>query len=61
MMEAYVNDLADVQSGNIGAGTRIWRYVVVLSGGQGGEDGCVAPGRCGGEPGATCSAFGGRR
>lgn len=37
-MEAYVHDLADVQSGNIGAGTRIWQYVVVLPGARIGSE-----------------------
>lgn len=60
-MEAYVHDLADVQSGNIGAGTRICQYVVVLPGGHGGDEGCAAPRRGGGEPGSACAVFGGRR
>lgn len=38
MMEAYVHDLADVQSGNIRAGTRIWQYVVVLPGARIGSE-----------------------
>jgi UDP-2-acetamido-3-amino-2,3-dideoxy-glucuronate N-acetyltransferase len=32
MSSVYVHPLADVQSRNVGSGTRIWQFVVVLSG-----------------------------
>jgi UDP-2-acetamido-3-amino-2,3-dideoxy-glucuronate N-acetyltransferase len=35
---AYVHPLSDVQASDIGAGTRIWQYVVVLQGARIGRD-----------------------
>lgn len=35
--EIYIHPLADVQSMNIGSGTKIWQFVVVLSGARIGE------------------------
>lgn len=34
----FIHGLADVQSTNIGAGTRIWQFVVVLAGAKIGQD-----------------------
>lgn len=34
----YIHPLADVQSAQIGAGTRVWQFVVVLPGARIGED-----------------------
>jgi acetyltransferase-like isoleucine patch superfamily enzyme len=36
--ECTIHPLADVQSKNIGSGTRIWQFVVILSGARIGED-----------------------
>ena len=38
MSEAFIHPLADVQSDDIGAGTRIWQYAVVLKGARIGKD-----------------------
>lgn len=38
MSEPYIHPLADVQSQQIGAGTRLWQFVVVLSGARIGAD-----------------------
>lgn len=37
-MKAFIHQLADVQSDTIGAGTRIWQFVVVLSNAKIGQD-----------------------
>lgn len=37
-MDRFIHELADVQSGNIGTGTRIWQYVVVLPHARIGQD-----------------------
>ena len=34
----YINSLADVQSSDIGEGTRIWQFAVILSGAKIGQD-----------------------
>ena len=36
--EAFIHQLADVQSPHIGAGTRVWQYVVILPGARIGGD-----------------------
>jgi len=38
MKTTFIHPLADVSSGSIGAGTRIWQFVVVLKGATIGED-----------------------
>lgn len=38
MTPPYIHELSDVQSGAIGAGTRVWQYVVILPGAQIGQD-----------------------
>lgn len=38
MQEAFIHPLADVQSSNIGAGSRVWQFVVVLAGARIGQD-----------------------
>lgn len=38
MTQTFVHALSDVQSTNIGTGTRIWQFVVVLLGAQIGQD-----------------------
>ena len=38
MTQAFIHALADVQANAIGAGTRIWQFVVVLPGAKIGED-----------------------
>jgi acetyltransferase-like isoleucine patch superfamily enzyme len=38
MENAFIHKLADVQTNTIGAGTRIWQFVVVLPGAQIGQD-----------------------
>jgi UDP-2-acetamido-3-amino-2,3-dideoxy-glucuronate N-acetyltransferase len=42
---AFVHRLADVQSGHIGPGTRIWQFCVVLQGAQIGRD-CNVNAQC---------------
>lgn len=37
-VDFFVHDLADVQTENVGSGTRIWQFVVVLSGASIGAD-----------------------
>jgi len=39
--DPFIHSLADVQSTAIGAGTRIWQFVVVLPGAQIGQDGNI--------------------
>ena len=36
--EPFIHPLSDVQSRNIGAGTRVWQFCVILEGAQIGED-----------------------
>jgi acetyltransferase-like isoleucine patch superfamily enzyme len=38
MTQPFIHALADVQSAAIGAGTRIWQFVIVLPGAQIGDD-----------------------
>lgn len=38
MNQVFIHPLADVQAVSIGAGTRVWQYVVVLPGAQIGQD-----------------------
>ncbi|MCQ4188005.1 N-acetyltransferase, partial [Methylocystis sp. NLS-7] len=38
MKETFVHPLADVSSSSIGAGTKIWQFVVVVKGAKIGED-----------------------
>lgn len=38
MFQPFIHTLADVQSTTIGAGTRIWQFVVVLAGARIGQD-----------------------
>ena len=37
-MTIFTHELSDVQSSNIGAGTKVWQYVVVLEGAEIGEN-----------------------
>lgn len=41
MNNYFIHPLSDVQSTSIGAGTRIWQYVVVLPGAKIGQDGNI--------------------
>lgn len=41
MTDPFIHPLADVQSNQIGAGTRIWQFVVVLAGARIGQDGNI--------------------
>lgn len=38
MTEAFIHPLSDVQSSEIGAGTRVWQFVVILPGAQIGQE-----------------------
>ena len=38
MSQLFIHPLSDVQSSAIGSGTRVWQFVVVLSGAQIGQD-----------------------
>lgn len=38
MSQPFIHALADVQSATIGAGTRVWQFVVVLAGARIGQD-----------------------
>ena len=38
MMSAYIHPLSDVQSNDIGEGTRVWQYVVILPGAKIGKN-----------------------
>ena len=38
MIDSFIHALADVQSKNIGAGSRLWQFVVVLAGAKIGQD-----------------------
>lgn len=37
-INAFIHSLADVQTENIGSGTRVWQFVVILSGAKIGRD-----------------------
>ena len=41
MHQSFIHELADVQSSAIGAGTRIWQFVVILPGAKIGQDGNI--------------------
>ncbi len=51
--QPFIHPLADVQSKAIGAGTRVWQFVVVLRGCCGDEVGALW-GSGGRQPGAHC-------
>lgn len=38
MTEVFIHALSDVQTSEIGAGTRVWQFVVILSGAKIGQD-----------------------
>jgi UDP-2-acetamido-3-amino-2,3-dideoxy-glucuronate N-acetyltransferase len=39
--DPFIHPLADVHSTNIGAGTRVWQFVVILGGAEIGQDGNI--------------------